>query len=56
MLIPEQKQADHFLMIKGIIHNDRKIGLLKLIKATTNVLTAFELDPNKLKSKDNLLF
>lgn len=55
-LVPEQKQADFFLMIKGTLLNDDKTTLIKRVKETPTVLTAFEIDPNKLKSKENLLF
>jgi hypothetical protein len=55
-LIPEQKQADFFLLIKGTLLNDDKTTILKRVKETPMVLTAFDIDPNKLKSKENLLF
>ncbi|MBI2272008.1 MAG: IPExxxVDY family protein [Bacteroidetes bacterium] len=55
-LVPEQKQADFFLMIKGTLMDEDKATIIKRIKETPTVLTAFEIDPNKLKSKENLLF
>ena len=55
-LVPEQKQADFFLMIKGTLLREDKTTIIKRIKETPTVLTAFEIDPNKLKSKENLLF
>lgn len=55
-LVPEQKPADFFLMIKGTLLNDDKSSIIKKVKETPTVLTAFEIDPNKLKSKENLLF
>jgi len=55
-LVAEQKQIDFFLMIKGYLTRDDINILLKKIKDTPTVLTAFEIDPNKLKSKENLLF
>ena len=56
LLVPEQKHADFFLLIKGALPDDDKVTLLKQIKDTPTVLTAFDIDPNKLKSKENLLF
>jgi len=56
LLIPEQKHSDFFLLIKGTLLNDDKASILKKIKDTPGVLTIFDIDPNKLKSKENLLF
>jgi hypothetical protein len=55
-LLPEQKQADFLLLIKGNLNPESKALLLKEIKASQDVLTAFEINPNSLKSKENLLF
>jgi len=56
LLLPEQKAADFFLLIKGSVTAETKILLLKAVKETSGVLMVFEIDPNKLKSKENLLF
>lgn len=56
LLVPEQKHADFFLLIRGTLSMDEKALLLKQIKETAGVLTAFDLDAAKLKSKENLLF
>lgn len=55
-LIPEQKQADFFLMIKGTINSAEKQDIFTALKKITTVITAFEISPKTLKSKDNLLF
>lgn len=53
-LIPEHKQLDYFLIIKGVELNiDVLLTQLKEIKG---ILTAVILDPNELKSSDNLIF
>jgi hypothetical protein len=54
-LIPEQKQADYLLMVKGegILEIDDVVPLLKKISF---VLTAFNIEVSQLKSKDNLIF
>ncbi len=56
LLLPEQKQADFLLLIKGTVNPESKLNFLKEIKASQDVLTAFEIDPNSLRSKENLLF
>lgn len=56
MLIPEQKQVDYFLMLRGNIDTDTKSSLLKQLKDTNIVLAAYDIKPNTLESKQNLLF
>ncbi len=56
LLIPEQKQADYFLMIKGTISPDEKSNFIKLVKEIPMVQLAFDIVPDSLKSKENLLF
>lgn len=55
-VVPEQKQADYFLIIKGSFNKERKEELMEKIRALNSVLAIYELDPNGLKSKRNLLF
>lgn len=53
-LIPEKKQANYLL----ILNDNARWSVPKLIKDLRDqpgVLTAFEIDPNELKSKDNLI-
>jgi len=54
-LIPEQKTVDFFIMIKGNMSDNNLKTLLANINSLTLVLTAFTIDPNRLKSKQNLL-
>jgi hypothetical protein len=53
-LIPEQKQADYFMMIKGIF--DEENEMIQRLKSIDMVLTAYVVDADTLKSKNNLLF
>jgi hypothetical protein len=54
MLIPEQKQADYFLKVTGM--SDAQIEeLIKKLRSVDVVITAFLIDIEKLKSKQNLL-
>jgi hypothetical protein len=55
-LIPEQKQADYFLMVRGSLTDEQVSEIVKQLRELTMVLTAYEIDPNQLRSKQNLLF
>ena len=55
LLIPEQKQVDYFFIIRGEIENDKVMEMIKLIKESSLVQTAFRVDVNALKSKQNLI-
>ncbi len=56
ILVQEQRQADYFLLVEGLTDLVDTQGLLDRIKGTDVVLTAYSIDPNQLKSKQNLLF
>lgn len=55
LLIPEQKQVDYFFIIRGEIENDKVMEMIRLIKESSLVQTAFRVDVNALKSKQNLI-
>ncbi len=55
-LVPEFKQADYLLMVQGNIPSVEKLSILKKVKEVTFVQTAFEIDPKKIKSKENFIF
>jgi len=55
-LIPEQKSVDFILISKGNISDSLTDDFICKINAISVVLTSFKIDPNKLKSKQNLLF
>ena len=55
-LIPEQKQTDYFVMIKGNIPREEKFFFIKSLREINVVLAVFDIDPRQLKSKENLLF
>lgn len=54
-LIPEKSQIDYFFVVieSGIIDIDK---VLNELKETSYVLTAFNFDPNELKSADRFVF
>ena len=55
LLIPEQKQVDYFFIVRGEIENDKVMDMIRLIKESSLVQTAFRVDVNALKSKQNLI-
>jgi hypothetical protein len=55
-LIPEKKTTDFFILIKGIFDENYILKILSKINSISLILTSFQLDPNSLKSKQNLLF
>lgn len=56
VLIPEEKKADYFLLIRGVLRGGQKEGLINMIGEIKNVLTTYEVEVGELKSKSNLLF
>ena len=55
-LIPEQNKVDFFFMIKGSTSTNQKEDIICKINSLSLVLTSFSINPNQLKSKQNLLF
>lgn len=54
-LLPEKDQIDYFLIIKENSELE-PLEIVKKIKPSETVLTAFVFDVNELKSKENLVF
>lgn len=54
-LIPEMKQINYWLMIRGVFENLNSAKLLSQIKALPQTQTALWVNPAELKSKDNLM-
>lgn len=54
-LIPEMKTVDYFLLIHNYIDNDELKQVIGGLNRVAEVLVAVELDPKKLKSKENLI-
>jgi arabinogalactan endo-1,4-beta-galactosidase len=55
-LIPEQKQTDYFLKIQTEAEFIDLPELVQKIKELPSVLAAFSINPEQLKSKENLIF
>ena len=54
-LIPELKEADFFIMVRGNTSVKERERLLEKIRIDPEIQMAFEVDPTKLKSRQNLL-
>lgn len=55
-LIPEMKQTDFFILIRNYLDKTDLKEMIACINRIPEVLVAAELDPKKLKSKENLIF
>lgn len=56
-LIPEYKKVNFFLKISDDHVNKTKLNLiLRKIQSIPQIVTAYSLDPNDLRSKNNLIF
>lgn len=55
-LIPEMKTVDYFIIIRNYISQDEAEQLIDGINKLQEVLAAIEVDPRRLKSKENLIF
>lgn len=55
-LIPEEKIADYFLIIKGDLNADEEKEILKNVNEVKPILKAYPIEVEDLKSKRNLIF
>lgn len=55
-LIPELKETDYFIVIKEFIDDEDLEYFMNGLKKINDIQVAIELDPKKLKSKENLIF
>ncbi len=55
-LVPEMKKADFFILIRNYYDQDEFKQLMMQLNKMPDVLLALEVDPKKLKSKENLIF
>ena len=56
LLIKEEQSVDFFLIIDGIYDEVGVAEVMRKMRDDKTVMTAFQIDPNRLKSKQNLLF
>lgn len=55
-LIPEMKNVDYFILIKEFIDEEDQDLFLSQLKGIKEIQAVVELNPEKLKSKENLIF
>lgn len=55
-LIPEQPKVDYFLKIEGDYREDLEQQILSKLQQASQIVTAYTIDANQLKSKNNLIF
>ncbi len=55
-LIPEQKRVDYFVKISSENYLKSSKIIVSKINAIAEVITAYTVNPNQLKSKNNLIF
>lgn len=56
VLIPEHKAIDYFLLLKGANNENITARMIQKISTLQMVLTAYKIDVDTLKSKQNLIF
>ena len=56
ILVPEMRHSDYFLLIRNFIDDEDLTELLDHIVSIADVVAASEIAPEKLKSKENLIF
>lgn len=56
LLIPEMRHSDHFLLIRNFIDEEDLSLMQDRIITIQEVVVATEISPQKLKSKENLIF
>jgi hypothetical protein len=55
-LVPEMRTADYFLLVRSFIDEEELGDLISGLNRIPEVVVAAEVDPRKLKSKENLIF
>ena len=55
-LIPEKKNIDFFLKIEGCNQSNFISDLVENLNKISQIITSYSIDPNSLKSKNNLIF
>jgi hypothetical protein len=56
LLVPEQHQADYFLLAQGPFTAEDEQHMISGMRGVPFILMAYRIDPQVLKSKQNLIF
>lgn len=55
LLVPSQKESGYFLLMRGLLSNDREAAIVGQLKNIPNVLTTYSIDQNKIPNIELLL-
>ncbi len=55
LLIPERKDVDYFIIVDGVYERSKKKEFIAELSSLNEVLSAVEVNPKELRSKQNLL-
>ncbi len=55
LLVPTQKEAGYFLLIRGLMDSGAEAAIVAQLKNIPNVLTAYAIDQHKIPNIENLL-
>ena len=55
-LVPEMKGVDYFILIRSFIDDEDLNNLLEGLNKLPEIVVAVEVNPERLKSKENLIF
>jgi len=55
-LLPEFKKADYFLKIENLVDDLNITAIQTILNTIDNISTAYTVETNKIKSKNNLIF
>ncbi|PCJ58511.1 MAG: hypothetical protein COA79_13430 [Planctomycetota bacterium] len=57
LLIKEEQSVDFFLIVDGLYEDwEKEEAIINGLREQREIITAYKIDPNKLKSKQNLIF
>jgi hypothetical protein len=56
LLVPEQREADYFLIAEGPFNPEDETEMISKLRTLNFILMAYTIDPQILKSKQNLIF
>ncbi|MBL4625741.1 MAG: IPExxxVDY family protein [Flavobacteriales bacterium] len=57
LLVKEEQSVDFFLVVEGLYDDSEKEEvIISALREQREIITAYKIDPNNLKSKQNLIF
>ena len=57
LLVKEEQSVDFFLVVDGLYDDwEKEEAIINGLREQREIITAYKIDPNKLKSKQNLIF